>query len=394
MNKERLQLLLKAYLDHTISEKDCLELMDLTKDIDQEEIDEMIDKELQGVNSGPSFTASEADAVLNLIKKDPQFNSVRLPIYKRLYNNTIFRVAAILIPSVFTILYIVLSKKEDTSANVKPHQVVIAPGNNKAILTLANGKEISLNDAKNGELANEGNVSIRKTRTGQLVYNQSDLPSGNKKELSYNTIKTPNGGEYHIILPDGTRVWLNSASSLKFPTKFSKQNREVILKGEAYFEVAHDKKVPFHVKAKGSMVEVLGTHFNISAYDDDDEVATTLLEGSVKVSKNKHKSLLVPGQQSLLIDGVDDIVAKKANTADAIAWHNGFFKFQDEDIKNVLKKVSRWYDVEVEYRNTKKCPKLGGLSYRTKSLNDLLAQLEKIVNLHYKLEGRRTIVVD
>jgi len=394
LNKERLQLLLKAYLDHTISEEDCLELMDLTKEMDQEEMDEMIDKELQGINTGPSFNGAEANAVLNLIKKDPQFNNVSVPIYRRLYNNNIFRIAAILVPAVFTILYIVFTKKEDTSANVKPNQIVIAPGKNKAILTLANGKEISLNDAQTGELANEGNVSITKNRTGQLVYNQSDLPSVDKKELSYNTIKTPNGGEYHIILPDGTRVWLNSASSLKFPTRFSKQNREVILKGEAYFEVAHDKRTPFHVKAKGSMVEVLGTHFNISAYDDDDEVATTLLEGSVKVSKNKHKSLLVPGQQSLILDGVDSIVVKNVNTEDAIAWHNGFFKFQNEDIKSVLKKVSRWYDVEVEYRNTKKSPKLGGLSYRTKSLNDLLAQLEKIGNLHYKLEGRRIIVVD
>ncbi|MEQ7802121.1 FecR family protein [Pedobacter sp. ASV1-7] len=394
MNKEKLQLLLKAYLDHTISEEDCLELMDLTKDIDQKEMDEMIDRELQGINSGPSFRGAEADAVLNLIKKDPKFNSVHLPIYKRIFYNSFFRVAAILVPAVFAILYIILSEKEDTTANVKSNQIVINPGNNKAVLTLANGKQISLSDAQTGELANEGNVSIRKISAGQLVYNRSDLPAVDKKEASYNTIKTPNGGEYHIVLPDGTRVWLNSASSLTFPTKFSKKNREVSLKGEAYFEVAHDKKVPFHVQAKGSVVEVLGTHFNISAYEDDAEVATTLLEGSVKVSKNKHKSLLVPGQQSLIMDGVDGIVVKKVNTEDVIAWHNGFFKFQDEDIKSVLKKVSRWYDVEVEYRNTKKSPKLGGLSYRTKSLNDLLAQLEKIGNLHYKLEGRRIIVVD
>lgn len=397
MNEEKLQLLIKAYLDHTISDEDCLELMAYTKDIDQGKIDVMLNRQLQEINEGPLFRGTKADSVLALIKKDPRFISrderSDLPIYKRLIGSTVFRIAAVLMLTLFAVLYAIRLEKEGTAADARADKVVIAPGTNKAVLTLANGKQISLNDAEAGELANEGNVSIRKTGTGQLIYDLSNSSSGDKESAGYNTIQTPKGGAYHVILPDGTLVWLNSASSMTFPTKFS-TNREVSLKGEAYFEVAHRKKTPFHVNVKGSKVEVLGTHFNISAYSDDAEVATTLLEGSVSVSKNNRKSLLVPGQQSLIMDGSDRIVVRTVNTEDVMAWHNGYFRFNDEDIKSILKKVSRWYDVEVEYRNSKPSQKLGGMSYRTKSLNDLLDQLEKIGNLHFKLEGRRIIVLD
>ena len=397
MNEEKLQLLLKAYLDHTISDEDCLELMAYTKDIEQAEIDMIINRQLQEINTGPLFRGAKADSVLALIKKDPRFigrGHSDLSIYKKIIGSTVFRIAAVLVLTLFMALYAIHYEKQGTASEAMTGKVVIAPGTKKAVLTLANGKQISLNDAQIGELANEGSVSVRKTSTGQLIYDLSNSSADGTSSAGYNTVQTPKGGEYHVILPDGTLVWLNSASSLTFPTKFSSTNREVTLKGEAYFEVAHLKKKPFHVNVKGTRVEVLGTHFNISAYDDDTEVATTLLEGSVSVSKNKRKSILFPGQQSLVMDGADAILVKNVNTEDVMAWHNGYFRFNDEDIRTILKKVSRWYDVEIEYRNTKPSQKLGGMSYRTKSLQDLLEQLEKIGNLHFKLEGRRIIVLD
>lgn len=371
-------------------------LMAYPKDIDQDEIDEVIDRHLKEINDGPLFRGTNAAAVLAKIQEDPRFTGMKhsdLPLYKRLRANIIFRIAAIMLFALFTILYVVRSGQQESSTNIARLQTPIVPGSNKAVLTLANGKKISLNDVAVGELANEGSVSIRKAKNGQVIYDLSK-PVGRRLPTGYNTIETPKGGAYHVILPDGTLVWLNSASSLTFPAKFSDAGREVTLKGEAYFEVARHKTIPFHVNVKGSRVEVHGTHFNISAYEDDVEVATTLLEGSVSVSKNSRKSLLVPGQQSLISDGSDDIEVKIVNVEDVMAWHNGYFKFNDEKIESILKQVSRWYDVEVVYRNTRPSQKLGGMSYRTKPLPDLLDQLEKIGNLHFKLEGRRIIVVD
>ncbi len=378
--------------------------------MESEELDEIIDTQLQEVNGGPLFRGTKAQDVLAQIKKDPRFTAGKdseefvylnvkasvIPIYKRLVQSTWLRIAAVVILALFAVFFINRSGQRDPANNrlTGQNQAAIVPGTKKAVLTLANGQKISLDEVAAGELANEGNVTIRKTNTGQLIYDLSKSGLSGQSTVGNNIIETPKGGEYHVILPDGTLVWLNSASSLTFPTKFSGDKREVILKGEAYFEVAHNKKIPFHVLVKGSRVDVLGTHFNISAYEDDVDFTTTLLEGSVSVSKNNRKSILLPGQQSIVKDGSDDIAVRKVNTEDVMAWHNGYFRFNDEDIKSILKKVSRWYDVEVEYRNTKQSQALGGMSYRTKDLNDLLIQLEKIGNLHFKLEGRRVIVLD
>lgn len=398
MNKEKLQTLLKSYLDNTISDEDFRDLLSYYKEIEREELDELIDPHLREAGGGPLFRGAKAQQVLAQIKKDPRFidnNQVKIvtPIHKKLPGYTWLRIAALIVIALFVIFFISRSG-QNKPAHTDQAQLAIAPGTKKAILTLANGQKINLNEVAVGELANEGNVSIRKTSSGQLIYDLSKSGLSGQLTAGNNTIETPKGGEYHIILPDGTLVWLNSASSLTFPTKFSGKNRIVTLNGEAYFEVAHNKNTPFHVHAKGSRVDVLGTHFNISAYDDDPDFTTTLLEGSVSVSKNNRKSLLVPGQQSVVMNGSDNISVRTVNVEDVMAWHNGYFRFNDEDIKSILKKISRWYDVEVEYRNTKQSQQLGGMSYRTKSLNDLLIQLEKIGNLHFKLEGRRVIVLD
>jgi ferric-dicitrate binding protein FerR (iron transport regulator) len=271
---------------------------------------------------------------------------------------------------------------------------VVAPGTTKAMLILADGTKIELTEAKIGEVANDGTVSIRKTANGQLIYDLSNLAEDNSGMIKYNTIETPRGGEYHVILPDGTLVWLNSASSLKFPTRFSGMTREVTLVGEAYFEVFHNNKQPFHVHVKDTKVGVLGTHFNVSAYEDDNGVTTTLLEGSVSVSKNKKEFVLKPGQQSVTADNTDRIIVKGADIEQVMAWRNGYFRFNDEEIGSILKKVSRWYDVDIENRTTRKGQRLGGISSRSKSLKDLMDQLEKVSDLHFKIEGRRIIVLD
>lgn len=270
----------------------------------------------------------------------------------------------------------------------------IAPGGNKAFLTLANGKRITLTDAKNGELAEQSGVKITKAADGQLVYTVSNVSSRNNNLNEYNIIETPNGGQYQIQLPDGTKVWLNAASSLKYPSKFARLvNRRVeLLRGEAYFEVAKDKAHPFIVKSNGQEVEVLGTHFNINSYLDERSIKTTLLEGSVKVSTvNGSSKTLIPGQQSQLTSTHIALI-ENIDIEDVTAWKNGYFKFS-ESLESIMHKVSRWYDVDIVYDiKPNNGAVFNGKISRSRNLRELLDMLEFAGNIHFKIEGRRIIV--
>ena len=257
----------------------------------------------------------------------------------------------------------------------------------KAMLTLADGRTISLDEAKNGEIAEQAGVTITKTKDGQLVY------EGAAKESAFNKIVTPKGGQYQISLPDGTKVWLNAASSLSYPASFTGDKREVKLLGEAYFEVAKNKKMPFVVHSKGQEVEVLGTHFNVNAYADEKKTKTTLLEGSVKVKliDAKAAALLKPGQQSVYDGGQLDV--NEIDVSEVIAWKTGYFLFQDEDISSIMRTIARWYDVEVVYAANISPKKIGGRISRNKSLDYVLKTLSRTDKFNFKVEGRRVTVM-
>ncbi|SHG08873.1 FecR family protein [Pedobacter caeni] len=265
----------------------------------------------------------------------------------------------------------------------------VEPGGNKATLTLADGSQISLTDAGNGELAKQSGVKITKNANGQLVY--SIVESG-LKELGYNTISTPRGGVYQVNLPDGTHVWLNAASSIKFPTTFAHlSQRKVELRGEAYFEVAKHKKLPFIVSTAEQQVEVLGTHFNINSYDDEPEVKTTLLEGSVKVSAG-NVMFLKPGQQATLSDhSSGKIKIGPADIDQVMAWKNGFFHFEKENLHSVLRQISRWYDIDLVYKANRLDDEFMGDIPRNVKLSEVLKILE-FEGIHFKIEGRKLIV--
>ncbi|RYG02646.1 MAG: DUF4974 domain-containing protein, partial [Chitinophagaceae bacterium] len=269
----------------------------------------------------------------------------------------------------------------------------IKPGGNRATLTLANGKVITLDDASNGKLAEQNGIVITKTKDGQLSYAASSK-AGLTPE--FNTIVTPKGGQYQIHLPDGSKVWLNAASSLKYPTHFTGNERKVTLTGEAYFEVAKassSKNMPFVVSTGAQTVTVLGTHFNINAYNDDYAYQTTLLEGSVKINyiiKDYGKTVtLNPGEQSN-VDG-EGLSVKTVNAADAIAWKNGFFLFKDADLKMVMKSISRWYDIEVEYDGQLPNTMFSGEIHRNLTLNQVF-EILSFYKVHFKVEGKRIIV--
>lgn len=269
----------------------------------------------------------------------------------------------------------------------------IAPGGNKAFLTLSNGQKISLTDATNGKLAEQSGIQITKTATGMLVYQLTDQPNPSGK-TSYNTIETPKGGQYQLILPDGSKVWLNAASSLTFPTSFaSLKTRKVELIGEAYFEITKNKTSPFIVKSAKQEVKVLGTHFNINSYVDEQSTTTTLLEGSVNiVSLNKAESIILkPGQQSTLNN--NKINVTEINTEEAIAWKNGLFIFNDENIKSIMKKIARWYNVEITFKGNLDQVSFVGNYARNKDLESLLENIELTEKVHFKIEGRRIEVI-
>ncbi|MGV3685432.1 MAG: FecR family protein [Daejeonella sp.] len=268
----------------------------------------------------------------------------------------------------------------------------IDPGSNKAKLTLADGSVISLDDAHEGTLAKQTGIAVTKTTDGQLVYAVlEDAQDLSELPVSYNKIETPMGGQYRIDLPDGTKVWLNAASSLRYPTSFSGADRQVELTGEAYFEVAHNKEMPFKVTSREQTVEVLGTHFNISSYWDDQEVKTTLVEGSVRVANNKVKTVLKPGEQAVLSKDNQFITVSEANTETAIAWKNGYFHFNRNNIQDIMKELARWYDIEVVYEGEIPADEFVGKIRRSVTLLQSLKML-KLSNIHFRIEGRKIII--
>lgn len=267
----------------------------------------------------------------------------------------------------------------------------ISPGRNKAVLTLGNGQKISLTDAINGEIAGQPGVNITKTADGKLIYEVSDKTLDDGSAPQYNTIEAPVGGQWQVKLPDGSLVFLNASSSITYPTRFTGNERQVRMKGEAYFEIAHNKKMPFKVYSNGQTIEVLGTHFNVMAYTDERLMKTTLLEGSVKVTDQGFTRLLKPGEQAQVSRGGIN-VTKDVDLEDVVSWKEGYFKF-NEHLESIMAKIARWYDVKVEYQ-IKPDPELtfSGKISRSRSISGILKMLEYNGDVHFKIEGRRVIV--
>jgi transmembrane sensor len=268
----------------------------------------------------------------------------------------------------------------------------IAPGGNRAILTLANGQKISLTDASNGKLAEQAGVQITKTADGQLIYTILGNNSKSDTKEGLNTIETPRGGQYQVRLPDGSSVWLNAESKITFPSSFeTHKNRRIELSGEAYFEVAKDKTRPFIVKTENQEVEALGTGFNINSYTDESAVKTTLLHGSVKVTaSNGIDKILKPGQQSSLSH--NDLKVDEIDTELAIAWKNNNFIFESDDIRYIMRMIARWYNLEVDYVGAVPDDKFGGAVSKFENVSEVLKSLESTGVVKFRIEGRKIIV--
>lgn len=267
----------------------------------------------------------------------------------------------------------------------------ISPGGDKAVLTLADGSKILLDDKDNGLIADQSGIRISKLSDGTITYEVPGMKVGKGQPITYNTIETPNGGKYHIILPDGSRVWLNAASYLRFPTVFTGSERNVELSGEAYFEVAKNKKQPFRVNTGDMNVLVTGTQFNIMAYKDEDYSSTTLVEGSVNVSNASQKMSLIPGEQAINKPGIP-LSKKEVEVSESIAWKNGLFHFSNSDIQSVMRQIGRWYDISVEYKGNIPQNRFGGYISRDSKLSQVIKMLE-LSGVKFSIEGRKLIVL-
>ena len=280
----------------------------------------------------------------------------------------------------------------------------IAPGGNKARLQLANGQIIVLDSTANGILTSQGNTKVMKTGNGQLAYQPADgrEPAGGRTAndgrtapaIVFNTLSTPRGGQYQLTLPDGSRVWLNAASSIRYPTAFTGKDRKVEITGEAYFEITRNAAMPFKVTTttpsggRGALeIEVLGTSFNIMAYYDDSTINTTLLEGAVRVTKGTDTRTITPGQQ--LIAGAEGSMhlAAEVDVQKTIAWKNGKFIFYNDDIRNIMKQLTRWYDIDVRFTGEVHDHYSGGIS-RQVNISQVLKMLEAAGGVSFSVQGK------
>jgi transmembrane sensor len=263
----------------------------------------------------------------------------------------------------------------------------IPPGTNKAILTLANGQQITLTDASNGTIAQQSNTVIRKTASGRIEYVGSGGPA------AYNTTATPRGGRFELTLADGTRVTLDASSSVKYPVAFNGKDRIVEVTGQAYFEIANNPSRPFKVVTKKGNIIVLGTHFNVNAYDDEPAIKTTLLQGKVKVVYLDQEALLAPGQQAAISKDGHAIKVTGTDTASSVAWKNGMFRFEKTDLQTVMRQISRWYNVDIVYAG-----KFNGDDFfegstpRSTDVETILKRLEITGDVRFMIEFNKIVV--
>ncbi len=353
----------------------------------REFISRAFQEEKQMTDMAPETARTILKAILEAKQQKP---AVLVSKLNPFYRNWWAAAAAVLALALgYYLIFSPKPQKEIASANAHPMKNDVAPGGNRAILTLGNGSTIILVSARNGTLAQQGNSRIIKTDSDQLTYNSLlEKPS----EVVYNTLSTPNGGQYQLTLSDGSKVWLNAASSITFPTSFIGKERKVTITGEVYFEVSHDITKPFIVNVADEELRVLGTHFNINAYSDEAVVKTTLLEGSVKVTvtSSQQSTIIKPGQQTQLkstqLAVIDDV-----NTDEVVAWKEGSFHFESADLKTILRQFARWYDVEVMYESAIPKDRFFVIMSRNSTLASVLKALQAN-GIKFHIEGKKLIV--
>ena len=395
MNKdlERLRILLAKYIGDECTLSERLELMSIIKQsYYEEEIKKIIGNKISG-----DFPNPDVDPELSIQRADTLFKKI-INSHKKKPGKVLrpwrFAAAAIIIGMIgtfscfwFTQLKMQLATRAITKSEPSLAKDAL-PGTKGAVLTLSNGQQIVLDSAGNGRLASQGSAVIV-NKNGEIIYY---VKGNGSNEALYNTMTTPRGRQYQLLLSDGTKVWLNSESSIRYPAAFSGAIRDVTITGEAYFEVAKNPEIPFVVKVDNMEVKVMGTHFNINAYPDEESIKTTLLEGSVKVFDAGNTTVLAPGQQSKVAKTGSIQLIRNADLEAAVAWKNGVFLFDKADIQSVMRQISRWYDLEIAYEGEIPKDRFGGKLPMDAKVSQVLGALEQM-QVHFKIEEKKVIVL-
>jgi transmembrane sensor len=403
MDEKALNVFLKKFMENQVSAKEHQEFVDWLTFLPEDQAAEVLAHCSSFFEQHPGSDIPQYHRLVDRIEEQlDQAEQQEITVKKRggwVSQMSYAAAAAVVLICGVLYLYFYTGKPVHVNrqiASAKSWKIV--PGGNKAILTLADGKQIILSDVANGTLMQKSDVSIAKVKEGELVYREQRNPHTNNTEqhtnnpaLQYNTLVTPRGGQYKVTLPDGSRVWLNAATTLRFPNVFKGAERRIELSGEAYFEVAKNKAMPFVVNVNHSEVKVLGTHFNIMGYADESATHTTLLEGAVRIIMGSESKDIVPGEQAIV---QQQIKIRSVDTSEVVGWKNGNFTFSHERISEVMKKIARWYDVDIQYQGKVTQEEFVGVIPRSKELTDVLHKLELTGLLKFKLKERSVIVMN
>ncbi len=380
----RLQTLFQQYLNNNLTEDEFTEFWQLLQS--EAEFDNLAPdlQKLWEEEISFSLQDEEWEAKMKILHSQNQsFPKSRFIPWKR------YAIAASVVFTIGIISYFLLFNKDKNPEVVVISKTlshdIIAPSATKAMITLADGTQVALDNVTSGTLTKQANVNVIKTEDGKIIYN------GSASEMIYNTLTNPRGSKViDITLADGSHVWLNAGSSVTYPVAFVGNERKVTITGEAYFEVSRHPTKKFFVQANGSTTEVLGTHFNVNSYSNEADVKVTLLEGAVKVTKQNVSGVLKPGQQAQITDKIN--VVSDVDIETVIAWKNGLTKFKSADIKSIMRQVERWYNVDVVFEgNMPDRTFTGGVS-RDAKLSELLRILE-VSNIHFRLNGQKLVVM-
>lgn len=394
--------LLENYLDSAITTEEADKLFDFIKQ-QPEQARELLDayrdadlgerfRHLENIEAATSRRMFEK--LTGAISASPDQSGLAVVHRVHFLKTSWFRyaAAAVLVTGALATVYLLNRPEEKAVTTIaKNVQTDIPAGTDKAVLTLGDGSRIVLDDAENGDLAQQGDARIKKLRDGQLIY---DAEENSKAKVASNTLSVPRGGQYALTLSDGTKVWLNASSSIKYPSVFAGTQRLVEISGEAYLEIAKNTHQPFVVKTDATEIQVLGTSFNVNAYNDEHAEKTTLVDGSARVIKSSsaQAKLLIPGQQAEISESSDGVKVQTVDTEQTIAWKNGFFSFNNADIKTVMRQLSRWYDINIVYENGVPQQRFFGEMNRSLTLSQVLKGLE-VTKVNFRLEGRNLIVM-
>ncbi len=396
MPPSRLEYLLTRYINRNCNPPEEEELMTLIGQKENEaELKMLIDEAIKTTGDELKMPGYAAEAVLRNVLNIHKEHPISLSNRKSGFIPRMRLIAAVVIFLFAGASYWYLQKRNNQKTDNKENLVIAAqpvkvlPGEKRALLKMADGRTIPLDSLANGTITQQGSTHIS-AYNGLLRYDVIASSDGGSPPV-YHVLSTPNGGQYQLVLPDGSKVWLNAASTLRFPVMFTGSHRDVELTGEAYFEVVKNIKRPFRVTVGQMRVNVLGTHFNVDAYTEESDIKTSLIEGSVNVTSNKLTRVLKPGQQAVLDKKEEQVSVTTADIEEVMAWKNGFFQFEGAEIATIMRQLGRWYDLEIVYEGRIPVRRFEGKISRREQLSDVLQILE-LSDIRFSVDGKRIIV--